>query len=96
MVMLMMIGILVGTVLGLRFKVLILVPVVCGALPIVVVSGIARGEGLWRLALSMIVIAMSLQLGYVLGIVARFVMVAARPNHGRVAMPTSAGMSRSV
>jgi hypothetical protein len=96
MVILIMIGILVGAVLGLRFKVLVLVPVVCGALAVVVVNGIARGDGLWQLVLAMTVIAISLQLGYVLGIVVRFVMVAARPNHGRVTMPTSAGMSRSV
>jgi hypothetical protein len=97
MVILMMIGILVGAVLGLRFKVLVLVPVICGALAIVVVDGIARETGLWQLLLAMIVIAISLQLGYVLGIVARFIMVAARvPNHGGVSMPTSAGMSESV
>jgi hypothetical protein len=82
------VGVLLGAVLGLRFKVLVLVPVICAALPIVVVAGIARGEGLWRLALAMIVVATSLQLGYILGIVVRFVLGAARaPNHARVSMP---------
>jgi hypothetical protein len=95
--MLVLIGILLGAVLGLRFKVLVLVPVICAALPVVVVAGIARGDGLWQLVLAMIVIATFLQLGYVLGIVVRFVMVAARaPNRGRVSIPTSAGMSGSV
>jgi len=93
----MAIGILVGAVLGLRFKVLVLVPVICVALAIVLVDGIARGDGLWWLALAMIVITTSLQLGYILGNVVRFAMGAARaPNHGKVSMPTSAGMSGSV
>jgi hypothetical protein len=97
MVILMVIGILVGTVLGLRFKVLVLVPVSCVALPIVVVDGIARGDELWRLALAVIVIATSLQLGYILGNVVRFVIGAARgPNHGRVTMPTSTGIPGAV
>jgi hypothetical protein len=90
MLILMAIGILVGAVLGLRFKVLVLVPVICVALAIVLVDGIARGDGLWWLALAMVVIATSLQLGYILGIVVRFVLGAVRaPNHGRVSMSTS-------
>ena len=97
MVILMVIGILVGAVLGLRFKVLVLVPVICGALSIVVVDGIARGDGLLRIAVAMIVIATSVQLGFVLGIVTRSVMGAARAgNHDGVSVPTSAGMSGSV
>jgi|SRR5450631_4755337 len=97
MVILLVIGILVGAVLSLRFKVLVLVPVICGALSIVVVDGIARGDGLLRLAVAMIAIATSVQLGFILGVGARSVIGATRAgNHDRVSMPTSAGMSGSV
>jgi len=97
MMILIPLSVLVGAMLGLRFKVFVLVPVICGALAIAVVEGIAGGDGLWRLVFAMIVIAASLQLGYILGIVVRFVMGAARAdNRDRVSLPTSAGMSGTV
>ncbi len=97
MLILMAIGILVGAVLGLRFKVLVLVPVICVAIPIVLAAGIAHGDGVWRLALAMVVIATSLQVGYILGNVTRFLLGAARvPNHGKISIPTSGGVSRPV
>jgi hypothetical protein len=70
----MVIGCLVGMVLGLRFKVLVLVPVISIAFAIVVVDGMVRGAGVWRLALAMVVIATSMQLCYILGNVARLVL----------------------
>jgi hypothetical protein len=93
MMILLIMGVLVGVVLGLRFKVFVLVPVICVALAVVVVEGIASGDELWRLALAMIVIATSLQLGYFLGTVGG---AARTSNDGRVSIPTSAGMSGSV
>jgi hypothetical protein len=92
MMILILMGVLVGAVLGLRFKVFVLVPAICGALAIVVVDGIARGDGLLRLVLTMITIAMALQLGYILGTVVRFVDTTSR---GRNSMPTSARMGGS-
>jgi len=97
MMILILLSVLVGAVLGLRFRVFVLVPVICGALAIAVVDGLARGDGLWRLVLAMIMIAASLQLGYILGIVVRFVMGAARAdNHDRISMSKSAGVSGTV
>jgi len=94
---LILLSVLVGAVLGLRFKVFVLVPVICGALAIAVVEGIARGDGPLRLVFAMITITASLQLGYILGIVIRFVISAARAdNHDGVSLPTSAGMSGTV
>ena len=85
--MLIVTGILVGAVLGVRFNVLVLVPVICGALVIVLLDGIARGGGFWWVATTMIVIATALQLGYVLGSVVHFVMGAARvPEPRRISM----------
>ena len=83
-------GVLVGAVLGLRFKVFALIPVICGALIIVVVGGVARGDEWLRLALAMSVISTAVQLGYILGLV---LSEARARNHSRVSVPTSAGMS---
>jgi hypothetical protein len=92
-----LLGVLIGAVLGLRFKVFVLVPVICGASAVVVIGGIARGDTLWRLAFTMVVIATALQMGYFLGNVIRLVTGAARASdHDRVSMPTSAGMSGTV
>jgi hypothetical protein len=90
-------GVLIGAVLGLRFKMLVLVPVICGALTFIGIDGIARGDTLWRLVFTMIMIAVALQLGYMLGIVLRFVMSTGRAgNRDRVSIPSSAGISGSV
>jgi len=93
---LILLGVLVGGGLGLRFKMFVLVPAICGALVFVVANGVAHGDGFLRLALTMILIATALQLGYVLGSVARFVVgTADTTNHGRTSMPTSARMGGS-
>jgi hypothetical protein len=92
MMLLILTGLLLGAVLGLRLKVLVLIPAICGALAIVVVDGIARGDTLWQLAFSMIMIATALQFGYFFGNVIRFVMAPA-PNQGRSSLPTSARTS---
>jgi hypothetical protein len=97
MVILILIGVLVGAVLGLRFKVFVLVPVISIALVIVAVDGVARGDELWRLAVSMIVIATAVQVGYILGIVIQFVMASARnTHHATVSLPTLPGISGPV
>jgi hypothetical protein len=96
MIMLILTGVLVGAVLGLRFKMLVLVPVLCGALAFIVIGGIAGGDTLWRLAFTMIVFATVLQMGYFLGNVIRLVTGAARASDHRASMPTTAGMSRTV
>jgi len=65
-------GILVGAALGLRFKVFVLVPATAVALGIVAVGQIAYGQSLGRIAIAMIAIAASIQIGYIGGIVIRF------------------------
>jgi hypothetical protein len=62
---------LVGAVLGLRFRVLILVPAIGLSVAVAIANGIVLGESLWRLALVTVVVAMAIQLGYVLGTVAQ-------------------------
>ena len=56
--------ILVGAVLGLRYKVFILLPAVTFVLVFVIGVGVARGAGIWRIALDMMVATTALQLGY--------------------------------
>ena len=60
---------LVGAVLGLRFKVLILIPAIGLSVLVVTANGIVIGESLWRLALVWVIPATSIQLGYIGGTV---------------------------
>jgi hypothetical protein len=66
--------ILIGATLGFRFKVLILFPAM-GLVTLGVVSiGIARGDHGYEVILAIILIAAVLQIGYLLGTVARAVV----------------------
>jgi hypothetical protein len=53
-----------GAVLGLRYKVFILLPAAAFVLVFVVGVGVAHGAGIWSIALHMFVTATALQLGY--------------------------------
>jgi hypothetical protein len=70
-------GALVGVLLGLHFKVLILVPVIGLAWAVIVAVGIASVEAFWQLGLALAA-AVSVQLGYLAGIMVRHVFDAAR------------------
>jgi uncharacterized membrane protein len=61
---------LLGAAFGLRFGVLILVPVIALELAIVAINGIAIGENVWRLAIAMSLVATFSQLGYLGGSIA--------------------------
>lgn len=63
------IGIVVGIVLGLRYKVLILVPAVLFVIVLAIVIGVARADSAWSIVLMTIVAATAVQLGYLAGIV---------------------------
>jgi len=56
--------ILCGAVLGLRYKIFILLPAATFMLVFVIGVGVARGAGIWRIALDMMVTMTALQLGY--------------------------------
>jgi hypothetical protein len=89
MVILILMGILIGALLGLRFQVIVLVPVLCGALAIVVLNGLAQGQGVLQLSLQLALTAITLQVGYFVGSVVGF-RGAARIDHHKVSRPTSA------
>jgi hypothetical protein len=58
---------LLGAAFGLRFSVLVLIPLIALELAIVAVNGFAIGENVGRLAILMSLVATSSQLGYLGG-----------------------------
>jgi hypothetical protein len=65
------ISVVVGAVLGLRYKVLILVPAVMFAMIFAIVLGLAHADSLWSIVLMIMVLCLAVQIGYVAGIVLR-------------------------
>ena len=82
-------AVLIGTVLGLRFTVWILVPGIAFALFAAVATGVAHRHGLGAVALAMLLCAVGLQLGYLFGAATRYVMTAARSPRARTVAPVS-------
>lgn len=77
MIILTLLSLLTGMVLGLRFKVLILVPAIGCALFIALIVGVARAEVLWPAAMAAAGVA-SVQIGYLAGIGLRYFLAASR------------------
>ena len=65
------INVLAGIALGLRYRVVILVPAVSLVVTFVVIVGIARGDHFWSIILAMVIVGIALQLGYLIGIAIR-------------------------
>ena len=61
----------VGIALGLRYKVLILVPAVALAMLFAMIVAIARADHFWSIVLAMVVLGTAIQFGYLAGIVIR-------------------------
>ena len=78
MVQLAICGLLFGTVFGLRFKVLILVPVTLVSAVAITAVAVVERESATQAFLAMLVAALTLQAGYVFGSIAPFTMAAAR------------------
>jgi hypothetical protein len=88
MLILTLMAVLTGLVLGLRFRMLVLLPAICGGLAIIVVDGTARGDGFPQLAFVTVATAAALQLGYFLGSVVVGILSAAKAgNHHDTAVP---------
>lgn len=71
------IGILTGALLGTRYKVLCLVPVILVATVALAVLDRFNGAPLSSTALTALVLILTLQIGYVAGVMARSLLVAA-------------------
>ena len=63
------ISVFVGIALGLRFKVLVLVPAIASAIIFVVIAELARGDDFASIVLAAVIVGVALQLGYLVGIV---------------------------
>jgi hypothetical protein len=64
--------------LGLRFKVVILVPMITIGSAATLAIGIADGNSLWSVLLAMVVVITALQMGYLSGTIIRFSIAGAR------------------
>jgi hypothetical protein len=76
-------GFLCGMVLGFRFKVLILVPTTAFGWALAAMTGALGGNSWTSIALTMVLVALALQAGYVSGIAVRRLMAAVRMNRRR-------------
>jgi len=70
-------AILVGTALGMRFKVLVLLPTTAFGLAAITAAGAVRGSGLTSIVVEAMLAIIGLQVGYLLGLTIRY--VAERP-----------------
>jgi len=80
-----LISLLAGMVLGQRFKVLILIPATALALVFATGTGIVRADTVWSIVLMATAAAASLQIGYLVGVAIRHVLVAGRASRLRAA-----------
>jgi hypothetical protein len=81
MIFIALIGLLVGVVLGQRFKVLVLVPGIGLALVFAIAVGVADADGGWTIVLMAMTAITSLQIGYLAGIGIRHFRTTARANY---------------
>jgi hypothetical protein len=81
------IGFLIGAALGTRFKVFIVIPAIGLALLGTAGIGIAHGDPIGSVALTMLLIAATLQLGYLAGVVLRAVWVSVGMSHAPGPVP---------
>ena len=94
MTVIILVGGFVGFLLGLRFKVFVLVPTIGVALMLIAFVGFGRGAG-W-MAVAMILSALSIQLGYFCGIIAASLFASARSAAARSARTKSIEPIRGV
>jgi hypothetical protein len=73
------VSLLVGMVLGQRFKVLVLLPAIGFALLLAIGGGIVRADSAWWIVLMAAAAATALQIGYIIGVGIRHVLVAKSP-----------------
>jgi hypothetical protein len=85
MMMLLLISLLLGMVLGQRFKVLALLPAMAFVLLGVSSAGLAGSQGLWLTVIMAVGAIASLQIGYLAGISIRYFLAAARAGKPRTA-----------
>jgi hypothetical protein len=70
------ISLLIGAVLGQRFKVLVLMPATAIVLVLAVATGVTQAQTAWSIVLTATAAATSMQIGYLIGIGIRHVLAA--------------------
>ncbi len=76
-----------GLVLGLRFRVLILVPVIVAGIVVIAIAGIGLRATVWPIVAAIIAHAVGLQVGYLIGICIANVLGRKRNGAGQLASP---------
>jgi lipid-binding SYLF domain-containing protein len=89
-----LISLLVGMVLGQRFRVLVLIPAFAIGLALTIGAGIVGADAAWSTALMAAVTTISLQIGYFAGIGIRRLTVAVRASRLRIASPAGSAPTR--
>jgi hypothetical protein len=69
---------LMGTVLGLRFKVMVLMPIIALSAIVITAINMAWGTGLWMATIETVVAAISVQIGYLAGAAIRLFLLGSR------------------
>jgi len=75
-----LLGLVIGTILGQRFKVLVLAPAILLILLLAIGAAIVGNNPAWSVAAHAAMALLGLQLGYLLGIGIRYLKVLARAN----------------
>jgi hypothetical protein len=83
------IGVAIGVVLGLRYKVLILVPALISAMLFAIGVGIVRAESFWSIVLTAVALVTAVQLGYLVGSVIHAAIAAIWPPQNGDGKPDS-------
>jgi hypothetical protein len=90
------VSVLLGALLGTRFRVSILLPVVLLAVAIVAAVGLARESSAWRILLEIIVVMTALELGYLGGSLGARFWSASRKSPGALGEDQSNGHPASI
>jgi hypothetical protein len=79
---------LIGSVLGLRFKVMVLVPTIAISLIAIVIFNVVLGSGIWMAVIETVIAVTLVQVGYLCGAVIRLFLAGSRDaevRHGSTA-----------
>jgi hypothetical protein len=84
---------LIGAVLGLRFRVLVLVPTIAISLMVIALVALTFGSGIWMALIETVIAVTLVQVGYLCGAAIRLFLAGSRDT---VHEPSAAAASRSV
>jgi hypothetical protein len=80
------IHVLAGAALGLRFKVMILVPALTLTMLFAAIIGVAHDDQFWSIAVAMILLGTAIQVGYLAGILIRAKIASVRAQRAAFTM----------